>query len=373
MENKDLLILEPFYGGSHKQLIDTIITSLDVNHITYDIFTLPAKKWPWKARCGALILSELIPRDVEYKTLFCSADLSLSEFIGLRQDLSSCHKVVYYHENQLVYPVQKTEKLDFQFGYNQILTALAADEVYFNSSYNLRSFVDNITGFLHRIPAYKPKDVKEKIETKSEVLYFPSQFENIPMLSAKKEFSDGKMLHIVWAHRWEYDKDPETFFNILLELQENGLKFCVSVLGQGFTDVPKIFAESKEKLKDGTIKNWGFVKDRNEYFSILQTADVAVSTAKHEFFGVSMMESTFCGCYPLCPNNLSYPEIYHSDCLYNTSRQLYKRLREFCLKPWLAANLYKKLNFDYSKYSWETKEIEYLNILKVGTKRAKLL
>ena len=36
-----------------------------------------------------------------------------------------CHrKVVYFHENQLVYPVQKTKERDFQFGYNQILTAL---------------------------------------------------------------------------------------------------------------------------------------------------------------------------------------------------------------------------------------------------------
>ena len=33
-------------------------------------------------------------------------------------------KILYFHENQLVYPVQVTKERDFQFGYNQILSAL---------------------------------------------------------------------------------------------------------------------------------------------------------------------------------------------------------------------------------------------------------
>ncbi|XP_039255731.2 tRNA-queuosine alpha-mannosyltransferase-like [Styela clava] len=369
METKDLLILEPFYGGSHKQLIKTITNSLDNHNVKYDLFTLRAKKWPWKARCGAIMLSEAIPRDVSYRTLFCSSDLSLSEFVGIRPDFYHCHKVVYFHENQLVYPVQKSETLDFQFGYNQILTALAANEIYFNSLYNFQSFVMNINEFLRRIPEYKPKDIKEKIESKSKVLHFPLTFNKEISTLKVKEDSNEKILHIVWAHRWEYDKDPLTFFKTLFELQENDFKFCVSILGQGFTDVPKVFTEGKEKLKEGTIQNWGYVEDRNKYLSILQSCDVAISTAIHEFFGVSMMECCYSGCYPLCPNKLSYPEIYPSECLYNTPRQLYKKLREFCLKPWLASELHKKLNIDYSKYSWDKMESDYLNILKVGSKR----
>jgi len=31
---------------------------------------------------------------------------------------------VYFHENQLVYPVQETKERDYQYGYNEILTAL---------------------------------------------------------------------------------------------------------------------------------------------------------------------------------------------------------------------------------------------------------
>lgn len=48
-----------------------------------------------------------------------------------------------------------------------------------------------------------------------------------------------------------------------------------------------IFEEAKTRL-EGCIAHWGFQQSREEYFSILRDADVAVSTALHEFFGVSM-------------------------------------------------------------------------------------
>ena len=33
-------------------------------------------------------------------------------------------KIMYFHENQLIYPVQQLKDRDFQYGYNQILSAL---------------------------------------------------------------------------------------------------------------------------------------------------------------------------------------------------------------------------------------------------------
>lgn len=87
-----------------------------------EIVTLPAKKWPWRARYGALLLSELIPMKLSYRTLFCSSVLNLAELLALRPDLLKLKKIVYFHENQLTYPKKETKKRDFQFGYNQITT-----------------------------------------------------------------------------------------------------------------------------------------------------------------------------------------------------------------------------------------------------------
>lgn len=52
----NFLVLEPFYGGSHKQLLDTVFNELP----NISLFTLPAKKWHWRARTSALQFSQIV-------------------------------------------------------------------------------------------------------------------------------------------------------------------------------------------------------------------------------------------------------------------------------------------------------------------------
>lgn len=58
------------------------------------------------------------------RSLFLSATMNLCDLLALRDDLKHLKKVLYFHENQLVYPVRKQQDRDFQFGYNQILSWL---------------------------------------------------------------------------------------------------------------------------------------------------------------------------------------------------------------------------------------------------------
>ncbi len=44
-KQSEICIIEPFYGGSHKQLIDLITNELTLLNLKYDIFTMTSKKW----------------------------------------------------------------------------------------------------------------------------------------------------------------------------------------------------------------------------------------------------------------------------------------------------------------------------------------
>lgn len=330
-QTERVLLIEPFYGGSHRQLIDFLTNLLQTQEVKHDLITLPAKKWHWRARTGALFMSKNIPVDRKYKVLFCSSVLNLAELIGLRKNLTCALKIIYFHENQFVYPQQCELDRDFQYGYNTILSAMVADVVVFNSHYNKNSFLGNISSHLRKQPDFRVTGLEEEIEPKCQVIYFP-----VVIKKPLKTFTrNSEILHIVWPHRWEHDKNPNMFFETLFKLKDEGVKFILSVLGESYVDPMPVFKVAQEKLASN-LKHFGRLESKEEYIEVLCSAHVAVSTAKHEFFGVAMMEAVKCGCYPLVPHALVYPELYPDEYLYTTSQQLLKKLRNFCQKPYLV-------------------------------------
>ena len=66
----------------------------------------------------------------------------------------------------------------------------------------------------------------------------------------------------------------------------------------------EVFQTAKEVLSEH-ILHFGFTDTKEAYYGILHEADVCVSTAVHEFFGVSVIEAALMGCYCICPNRLS--------------------------------------------------------------------
>ncbi|KAJ8314401.1 hypothetical protein KUTeg_008962, partial [Tegillarca granosa] len=113
-----ILLLDPFYGGSHKQLTDLLYEKIP----GCLKITMTPKKWHWRARMAALHFSRTIPFSDNYEILFSSSVLNLAELVALRPDLSRLQKILYFHENQLVYPKQEEKLRDVQYGYNQILS-----------------------------------------------------------------------------------------------------------------------------------------------------------------------------------------------------------------------------------------------------------
>ena len=70
-------------------------------------------------------------------------------------------------------------------------------------------------------------------------------------------------------------------------MSDEKFEFRLSVLGESYADNPPIFQEAKEKLSEHVFR-WGYLETKAEYFDTLLRGDVVISTAVHEFFGVSM-------------------------------------------------------------------------------------
>ncbi|ODM96189.1 Glycosyltransferase-like domain-containing protein 1-like [Orchesella cincta] len=303
---RKVLLIEPFYSGSHKVLIDIIHDELNsIEDVEALRMTLPGKKWHWRARTSALYFVQNIPKTKNLKCLFTSCVLPLHELVGLRPDLE----------------------------YNQIMTCLAADLILFNSNFNRESFLGNIKKFFKLQPNYRPIGLREKIGPKCQVLYFPIKFTYSPSLQPERN-SEMNVLRIVWPHRWEFDKNPEMFFRVIYSLVDKGkTNFRLNVVGESFSGNPPIFEAARIKL-EGFIDNFGYIPEKAQYYQILHESDIVISTANHEFFGVSMLEGAEYQCFPLAPNNLVYPEIFAFEkCLYKSEEDLIDKLESYLDDP----------------------------------------
>ena len=300
-----ILALEPYYGGSHRAFLEG--WSAASGH-TWTVLELPPYKWKWRMRHSAVTFAERLGARVSqgqvWDLLFCSDMLNLAEFRGLAPpQVRSLPTVAYFHENQLTYPVRFESERDYQFAMTNMTTALAADAVWFNSAFHRESFLAALADFLRRMPDHQFPEAVETIARKSSV-HRPG----IRPLHARRGRSAGP-LHLLWAARWEHDKNPEIFFEALKILEKQKVEFRLSVIGEQFRDRPEVFDWARRHFGPH-IDRWGYQANRTDYEAALCAADVFVSTAEHEFFGLSAVEAALAGAYPVLPERLAYPEIF---------------------------------------------------------------
>jgi glycosyltransferase involved in cell wall biosynthesis len=344
------LFLEPFYGGSHRDFADGW-----VHHSRYriDLVTLPARFWKWRMRGAALYLARKVKNPAEYDGLVTSSLLSLSDLKALWG--ADCPRaLVYFHENQLSYPLPPGETMDYQFGFTDVTTGLAADRVLFNSQTHMDAFFGSLPGFIKMMPEYKPNWVVDEIQTKATVLYPGCNYPAGPVKLQPWDVSDPPL--IVWNHRWEFDKSPETFFAALESVSSAGIEFRLALLGENFQVVPKPFLIAKETYGERIVQ-YGYEVSKEKYQDWLKQGVIVVSTAIQENFGISVVEAVRFGCYPLLPNNLSYPELipaeHHTDCLYNSQEDLVEKLSTILANSGKYQDKRGELASHMEKYSWE--------------------
>ncbi|MBI5232703.1 MAG: DUF3524 domain-containing protein [Coriobacteriales bacterium] len=352
-----VLALEPYYGGSHRAVLDGLVERIDAD---WTLLTLPARKWKWRMRGAAItmaaqardVAAALAEHDAEgpraaapWDVVFASTFVNLAEFRGMAgASIAAVPAILYFHENQLVYPNRHSADWDYQFPLTNITSALSAERCVFNTAWNRDSFLAEIDPFLRGFPDHRPKGVADAIAVKSSVLHVPFDPTCFDAVSPTR----GDRPRIVWPHRWEHDKNPEEFFLGVAQLAEEGLDFEVAIAGQEFRETADRMREAARVLGDRVV-SVGEPEDRDQYARVLASADIAVSTSLNEFFGLAMIEACYAGAYPLVPDRLAYPELYPAEMRYSGRDQLVARLRSLVLDrpaPRLARFLAERFTFE---------------------------
>lgn len=291
---------------------------------------LPARYFPWRVRGNSLSWA-FNHRDVltdNYDLLLSTSMTDLSALRGFVPKICSIPSIVYFHENQFAYPsnpdplARPVNMIEPQI--LSLYTALCADAVVFNSEYNRSSFFDGATALLKKLPDHVPEGLLRCIEQAS-IIPVPLSDD---LFGGAPIRHDSDILEIVWNHRWEYDKGPQLLLAIVQLLIARELPFRLHLLGQRFRVAPPEFAQLQQLL-DSYYANSGidagqsgFIEHQEDYLQCLRNADVVLSTAAHDFQGLSLLEGCALGCAPLAPRRLVYPEYLPHECLFTDSADL---------------------------------------------------
>ena len=334
-----IVLIEPFMTGSHAAWARQYAAH-SRHEVT--ILGLEGRYWKWRMHGGAVTLArQFLDQGLRPDLILATDMLDVSTFLSLTRAVTATRPcALYCHENQLSYPWSPDDsdpalQRDAHYCFINFTSALSADRVYFNSEYHRRDFLAELPTFLTSFPDHHEVASVHSIAQKSQTLPLGLDLKRFDRFKPDPESLQrrGKGPVILWNHRWEYDKNPEAFFNALFTLHERGIDFKLAVLGESYRKKPAIFSEAQKRLAS-RIVHWGYVDHFSDYVGWLWRADVLPVTSIHDFFGISVVEALYCDCVPLLPERLAYPEHLsaqaYPECFYRDEDDLLQKLTRFC-------------------------------------------
>jgi glycosyltransferase involved in cell wall biosynthesis len=367
-------LISPYHGGSHQAWAEGF-----QQHSQHDVqlLTLPARFWKWRMHGAAVTLARHFDQSDSHPDLLLATDmLDLRTFLALtRRRTANVPAVLYMHENQLTYPLprgknrgpmrrQRGER-DLHYVFINYASMMAAGRVLFNSAYHCRSLFAALPNFLKHFPDFNELDTLPLLREKCEVLPVGLELAQLdtsrPHLFKQEQGETGPPPLILWNQRWEYDKNPAAFFQALYAVAEQGVPFRLALCGERFRRRPGEFEEAQQRLHERII-HVGYAEPE-QYRALLWEAEITISTAHHEFFGISILEAIYCHTFPLLPNRLSYPELipdrFHNQCLYENERELIEGLHWALTHRAQAREVAARLAQHVTSFGWEVLAPQY--------------
>ncbi len=310
-----IAVIEPYYGGSHQAWADGYQGN-SRHEVT--LFMHEARFWKWRMHGSDVALASEFVKHVSaygaFDLILASDMVHLPGFLGaVGESRGDAGVVLYMHENQLTYPLSPRDSVDEAYAMINWASMTVADLVLFNSQFHLDAWSADIPGLLHRFPDYKHSGLLPEVTAKLEVMPVGVDLRRLEGATARAVESPM----ILWNQRWDFDKEPDRFAIAMIDLAATH-QFSLALAGEQITEL-EAYTLLHNRLGDRIVHS-GFASD-DEYAALLAAADIVVSTATQEFFGIALTEAVFAGALPILPNALVYPERipeeFHGRCLYD--------------------------------------------------------
>ncbi|WP_340674159.1 tRNA-queuosine alpha-mannosyltransferase domain-containing protein [Microbulbifer salipaludis] len=300
-----VLLLSAYDADSHKRWRRGLVAAIP--DWQWTVLTLPPRYFSWRVRGNSLSWGRgdaLTVLRQPWDLVVTTSMTDLASLRGFVPELGRVPTVVYFHENQFDYPVTGDAVPSVEPQLLNIYTALCGDLLLFNSEYNRRTLLEGAEVLLHKLPDQVPGGVCRELEDKSRILPVPLETAAFEVAGEKNQ-----RLTFVWNHRWEHDKGPDILLAALRRFGRQQVPFTLHMVGQQFRRQPAEFAHIQKLLgKLDALGAWGYRESVAEYRQLLAESHGVLSTARHDFQGLSVLEAVAAGCQPLVPDHLAYPE-----------------------------------------------------------------
>lgn len=299
----DILALEPFYGGARRQMLETIIRC---SRHRWTLLKLPPRRMERRLTAAAIWFAEQLSRHWAGRMdlLFTSEALNLADFLRIMPQFSSTPSVVYFHSNQLP-EVRSFE--DSPLDMVNLNTAQAANEIWFNSMYHLRLFLNRATALVRRHEEHLGRNPMNELTAKAQLMAPPVDFSVIHELSMGDTIIRNKRKIFVETR----DANLKLLNAALATLVRRKEKFELVTVGpvEGLDD-----AHPRITLPEN---------DEKSHVRALMQCGVFISTRVDAYADGHAIRALAAGCWPIVPDAGVYPELIpdllHSACLYDGS------------------------------------------------------
>ena len=355
-----VFILNAYHAGSHAAWSSGYATS-SAHEI--HVVSMEGRFWKWRMHGGSVTMAEqarTLAEEVGKPDVFLATDMvDLPTFLGFTRDWASdVPSVLYMHENQLTYPVSPRSAPDLTFGFMNWKSMLVSDAVVYNSAFHRGEVEASLPAVLKDFPDYRHSDQLPSVLKKSSILPV-----GIDLARLANRGTRSTPPLVLWNQRWEHDKNPEEMIAALSSVIERGVDIRIALCGENFRNEPEEFLGARELWGDHLI-HFGWA-EAEEYVDLVASADIVLSTAEHEFFGIAVLEALSSGAAGVLPRRLSYPEILYpgtaGDHLYDTFEEMVEMIIGFANKPHAPS---PEQEAHYQQFDWSTVAPRYDSLLE---------